>query len=127
MRSSRAASGVASRCRPCHNAANGEYYVQREHRLTMSQVADLTAARGGRCAICGDPAPHLDHDHETGATRPMLCRRCNRAWASSATTRRSCTRPPSTSTRISSGSCSRDPRRRSSSGRPPGARPRSRR
>jgi recombination endonuclease VII len=23
------------------------------------------------------PGAHLDHDHETGATRQMLCQRCN--------------------------------------------------
>ncbi len=40
-------------------------------------MADIKAAQGGRCAICGDPAQHLDHDHETGATRQMLCQRCN--------------------------------------------------
>jgi hypothetical protein len=37
----------------------------------------MHAAQDGRCAICGDPAQHLDLDHETGATRQMLCQRCN--------------------------------------------------
>ena len=77
MRSSRTASGFGSRCKPCHNAANSEYYFRRRHRLTKDQVADMRAAQDGRCAICGDPAQHLDHDHETGATRQMLCQRCN--------------------------------------------------
>jgi hypothetical protein len=77
MRSSRTASGFGSRCKPCHNAASSEYYFRRRHRLTKDQVADMRAAQDGRCAICGDPAQHLDHDHETGATRQMLCQRCN--------------------------------------------------
>jgi hypothetical protein len=77
MRSSRTASGFGSRCKACHKAAKSEYYFQRKHRLSKSQVADLKAAQGGRCAICGDPAQHLDHDHGTGATRQMLCQRCN--------------------------------------------------
>jgi hypothetical protein len=77
MRSSVTASGFGSRCKPCHNAANSEYYFRRKHRLTKDQVAGMRAAQHGRCAICGDPAQHLDHDHGTGATRQLLCQRCN--------------------------------------------------
>ena len=77
MRSSRTASGFGSRCKSCHNAANSDYYFRRTYELSKAEVADLKAAQGGRCAICGDPAQHLDHDHETGAMRQMLCQRCN--------------------------------------------------
>ncbi len=77
MRSSVTASGFGSRCKPCHNAANSEYYFRRKHQLSKSQVADMRAAQEDRCAICGEPAQHLDHDHETGATRQLLCQRCN--------------------------------------------------
>lgn len=42
---------------------------------------------GGRCPICHDPASLngtglrfvLDHDHNTGKTRGLICDRCNRA------------------------------------------------
>jgi hypothetical protein len=37
----------------------------------------MSVAQDGRCAVCGDPAQHLDHDHATGATRQLLCQRCN--------------------------------------------------
>lgn len=47
-------------------------------------VAELIAAQGNRCAICGrsgEDAPHkrlaLDHDHATGCIRGMLCLQCN--------------------------------------------------
>jgi len=77
MRSSRTASGFGSRCKSCHNAANSEYYFRRRHQLTKKQLAAMHVAQDGRCAICGDPAQHLDHDHATGATRQLLCQRCN--------------------------------------------------
>ena len=77
MRSSTTTSGFGSRCTACHNAAGSEYYYRRKHQLTRQQVADMRAAQGGRCAICGDPAQHVDHDHETGVTRQMSCQRCN--------------------------------------------------
>ena len=76
-RNARTASGSGSRCRACDRAANSAGYSYRRYEMTQSQVADLRAAQDGRCAICGDPAERLDHDHASGATRQMLCQRCN--------------------------------------------------
>ncbi len=76
-RNSTTASRFGSRCRACDRAANSAGYFYRRYKLRKSEVADMKAAQGGRCAICGDPAQHLDHDHEAGATRQMLCQRCN--------------------------------------------------
>ncbi len=50
----------------------------RKYGLTRLQVAELRAAQGDECAICGDAGPeHLDHDHESGLVRSLLCQRCN--------------------------------------------------
>lgn len=62
--------------------------------LTVEQFDEMVAAQGGVCAICGqapvavkgiapalrparDPVLHIDHDHETGRVRGLLCTRCN--------------------------------------------------
>ena len=44
----------------------------------------MLAEQYGGCAICGRPEPeggslHVDHDHETGAVRGLLCFPCNQA------------------------------------------------
>jgi hypothetical protein len=72
------ASGFGSRCRACDRAANSASYFYRKYKLTLRGVSELRAAQDDRCAICGDPEPqHLDHDHNTGGTRQLLCQRCN--------------------------------------------------
>ncbi len=44
----------------------------------------MFARQGGVCAVClREPTPgislHVDHDHETGRIRGLLCFRCNNA------------------------------------------------
>jgi len=50
--------------------------------LTDAQYTELLDRQGGSCAICKDkPRDRLvvDHDHESGAVRGLLCGRCNLA------------------------------------------------
>jgi hypothetical protein len=77
-RNARTASGFGSRCRACDRAANSDGYFYRKYKLTRRELEILRTAQDDRCAICGDASPqHLDHDHETGAIRQLLCQRCN--------------------------------------------------
>lgn len=49
--------------------------------ITLKQRADLFKAQGCKCAICGSSESgrrwELDHCHETGAVRGILCSGCN--------------------------------------------------
>jgi hypothetical protein len=59
-----------------------EGHLRRVFDLTGAEYQALLDAQGGGCALCGR-APrvgrslHVDHNHETGAVRGLLCFRCN--------------------------------------------------
>jgi predicted nucleic acid-binding Zn ribbon protein len=60
-----------------------------KYKLTPEQVEAKVAAQGGVCMICKKPPNpegkhntsilHVDHDHETGTIRDMLCGSCNKS------------------------------------------------
>ena len=53
--------------------------IRRRYGLTREQWEAMLVAQGGLCAICGGPPPlDVDHSHETGKVRGLLCRSCNR-------------------------------------------------
>jgi hypothetical protein len=58
--------------------------LRSKYSLPMEQYEALFKAQAGRCAICTDrpkKSAHyrlvVDHDHETGEVRGLLCHRCN--------------------------------------------------
>jgi len=70
------------RNRPERKRAMRDLYYRREFGISADDVDVMIAAQGSQCAICGT-APtrfaswNVDHDHETGRIRGMLCSRCN--------------------------------------------------
>lgn len=50
--------------------------------ITIEASDAMAAAQDWRCAICANPftaTPNLDHDHQTGRIRALLCHACNLA------------------------------------------------
>lgn len=87
--------GSGNVCRGCAHARtrewaelNPEAYElrRREHQLrrygiTPAEYDRLLEEQAGRCRVCAaepDGVLDVDHDHDTGAVRGLLCRRCNR-------------------------------------------------
>lgn len=57
----------------------------RRFGISLEQYEEMAARQGGACAICGatpERALDVDHDHETGAIRALLCGMCNRGLGS---------------------------------------------
>ncbi|MCP2342614.1 endonuclease domain-containing protein [Actinomadura rupiterrae] len=86
-RSSR--SGLSGYCKPCHSQVTREnrelnhgsgrnYLLKLRYGITERQADALLARQGGICVICLSAAGvHVDHDHDTGLVRGMLCFKCN--------------------------------------------------
>jgi hypothetical protein len=56
--------------------------LKRFYGISEDQYNAMLAAQHGVCAICGNPdivhgRLSVDHDHETGAVRALLCSNCN--------------------------------------------------
>ena len=69
---------------------NREYNLKKKFGMTLDDFNKILNNQFGGCAICGDvsPAPvrsdqrHgfvVDHCHETGVVRAILCQSCNKA------------------------------------------------
>lgn len=71
----------ATQCRACVSSAQHGAMIEKTYGLTAAEYDALSAAQGGRCAICrARPKSKrlaVDHDHKSGAVRGLLCSRCN--------------------------------------------------
>lgn len=70
------------RCRTCCVKRAMEY--KRRTRWGVTDYEERLAAQGGVCAICkGESGAKrnlaVDHDHDTGLVRGLLCGKCNTA------------------------------------------------
>lgn len=86
-----------SRCRDCHHSgrpkrqpkqtreekleAKRDYHLRKRYGVDADWYEEQLVRQGGVCASCGGPPGarrlHVDHCHETGMVRELLCSRCN--------------------------------------------------
>jgi len=99
-KSSAEADGLHSWCKVCNNEyqrikyANTPVEVRRartvaksqqiranrlktRYKLTQLEYDELFKKQSGICAICPEQVSAIDHDHQTGEVRGLLCRSCN--------------------------------------------------
>ena len=94
-------SGMSCHCKSCTKrrarewrVAHPDYFkrslrrleLERSYGMTEEEYAHLLKMQNFRCAICKTDVPggrygkfHLDHNHDTGELRGLLCGRCNAA------------------------------------------------
>lgn len=61
------------------------YELRRKYGITLDQYREIFKAQEGKCKICGEEKHNkkytnlgVDHCHETGKVRGLLCDNCNR-------------------------------------------------
>lgn len=79
---------LAAYCKPCQRAYNAERRLRINFGITWDEYDLLFACQDGRCAICGGrPRKYnlsVDHCHQTGEIRGLLCSKCNHKLLGSA-------------------------------------------
>lgn len=70
-------------CMKCKSEANFRQDLWKHYRIRIDQYKALYKAQKGKCACCGQSENkfkrqfHVDHNHEDGNIRGLLCTQCN--------------------------------------------------
>lgn len=69
-------------CKVCNDLANRDARLVRTYGITLDDYLFIAEAQNHRCRICRNPPAEgwwlaVDHDHQTGLLRGLLCTRCN--------------------------------------------------
>jgi hypothetical protein len=66
-----------------HSQHRHEFYIKslyKKYGITAEDYFKMLENQGGLCAVCRKPSTVklcVDHDHETGEIRGLLCKTCN--------------------------------------------------
>ena len=66
-------------CKACAKV-NADWQRLKRYGISKDDYAALLEQQSNCCAVCQrefDRTPHIDHDHETGRVRGLLCYPCN--------------------------------------------------
>ncbi|MFD6419450.1 endonuclease VII domain-containing protein [Streptomyces sp. NPDC060194] len=79
-RNATASDGLSTRCKACRAIQGRAGHLKRQYGLTEADRDALAEEQKGLCAIClTNFAVHVDHCHDTGRVRGVLCFNCNSA------------------------------------------------
>jgi hypothetical protein len=69
---------AAARREKCYKELMNTHY-QKNYGISFEQYQEMYSVQNGRCAICEQKFDILcvDHNHDTGKVRGLLCRGCN--------------------------------------------------
>ncbi len=93
-KSTRHADGLFTSCHACYAKQRAAYRrtkspnwyrmknLKKLYGLTIEDFDDMLVEQKGACRVCAGPSLgrgvyHVDHDHETGRIRGLLCHKCN--------------------------------------------------
>ena len=72
-----------------HKDNHRDYGFKKRYGISLEEYNKILEEQSGVCAICGSTEPDkskkylsVDHDHETGKVRGLLCSYCNRGLGS---------------------------------------------
>ena len=72
------------KCIPCYSKERREYVYKKEYEVSPEEVKSMYMKQGGKCKISGvhetelDGLLNVDHCHETGYVRGLICGKLNR-------------------------------------------------
>ncbi|WP_399495315.1 endonuclease VII domain-containing protein [Streptomyces sp. P9(2023)] len=79
-RNKTASDGLSTRCKACRAIEGRAGHLKRSYGITEAERDEMIKEQVGVCCIClAAPAEHVDHCHETGRVRGVLCFSCNAA------------------------------------------------
>jgi hypothetical protein len=79
---------VRSKCRPCNEFRKYKRFIKKAYGISYEDYLQLLERQNFGCAICQSKVANnkrtsdklfIDHCHETGKVRGLLCSRCNHA------------------------------------------------
>jgi len=75
-RASKSKDGYQGKCKSCYRV----YQMAHRYGLSLKRYHALVAHHQGHCGICDQVKPLvIDHNHESGRVRGLLCNSCNKA------------------------------------------------
>jgi hypothetical protein len=82
-------SGKQRFCSDCSDKAPARHVIrlEKEYGISIAEYREMLQMQDGRCGLCGADSPgkqtgtdkkmYVDHDHQSGKVRGLLCSRCN--------------------------------------------------